>query len=116
MPDKVKIGAGTSLSYSTNNGTSYTPLASIIGFTPPKLAVAKVPVDAFDSPTFNGLPVEKSIPGWVSPGTYGVKLHYLKTQYGVLQGLVGVDGDTATATKFKVIKSDGSGFTFVGYI
>src|SRR4051794_1861504 len=116
MPDTIQIGAGTSLSYSTNNGSSYTALAKIMGFTPAKVSVAKVPTDSFDNATFNGLPVEDSIPGWVSPGTYGVKLHYLKTQFGVLRGLAGVQGTGATTTKFKVIKADGSGYVFAGYI
>lgn len=116
MPETPKIGAGTSLSYSTDNGGTYTPLAKIIGFTPAKLSVAKVPIDSFDNPTFNGLPVEDQIPGWITPGTYGVKLHYLKTQFGVIRGLVGVQGSSGTTTKFKIIKSDGSGYVFAGYI
>jgi hypothetical protein len=112
----VFIGAGSSFSYSTDNGGTYTPLAKITGFTPAKIKVAKVTTDAFDNATFNGLPQETSIPGWVDPGTYAVKLFTDKTVMSTLRGLVGVIGTGSTTTKFKVIKSDGSGGVFAGYI
>jgi hypothetical protein len=116
MPDTPQIGAGTSFSYSTDNGSTFTSLAKIIGFTPHKVQVAKVPTDAFDNPTFNGNPVESVIPGWVTPGTYGLKLHFLKTAWATIQSLIGVQGTGATTTKFKVIKSDGSGYIITGWI
>jgi hypothetical protein len=72
----IKIGAGTSFAYSTNNGSSYTTIASIKAFTPNKISVAKADTSAFDNTTFNGNPVESCIPGWVTPGTYNVKLHF----------------------------------------
>lgn len=116
MPDTVQIGAGLVFSYSTNNGSTFTALAKIIGFTPHKVSVAKVPTDSFDNATFNGKPVESVMPGWVTPGTYGVKLHYLKTIWAVLQGLIAVDGTGATTTKFKIVKPDGAGYIITGWI
>jgi hypothetical protein len=104
------IGAGTSFSYSTDGGSTYNVIARITKFTPAKLTVAKVSNDAMDNTLFNGLPVEDQIPGWVSPGTWGATMFFAKTAFATIRGLTG------TQEKWKVIKSDGSGYTFSGYI
>jgi hypothetical protein len=107
MPATPKIGAGTVFKI---NGTIITRMMAI---TPAKVTIAKVPVEAFDNGTLGatGLPVEDSIPGWVSPGTYTVKLYFDKTLWTTILGLRGVAG-----TSFTLIKSDGSGYSFTGYI
>jgi hypothetical protein len=114
--DAAKIGAASIFSISTDNGSTYNPVGAIIGFTPPKLTVAKVDKSAFDSPTFNSLPVEQTMAGWVNQGTFGFKLYYGKTAYAALRALVGVEGTGATSTKFKLQKSDGAGYVLTGFI
>lgn len=109
-----KIGAGTTISYATMTGTSissYTNLARVQAFKPAEISVAKVPLDAFDNATFNGNPVEDDHPGWVSPGDWGITLYCATNVLNTLRSLVGVDN-----TPFKVVKSDGSGYTFTGFI
>lgn len=106
----VNIGFGSALKYSTDGGSTWTTVAKVSAFTPNKVSVAKVAIDAMDNATFNGLPVEDAIAGWVSPGTYGSTMYYQSAGYSAIHALVGI------TYKFKVIKSDGSGYVFGGYI
>ena len=107
----AKIGFGTALSYSTDGGTTYVPLAGIKSITPPKKKIGDVPIETMDSATVNGNPATDFIPGWVDVGEVDAKIVFNKTTYSTLTGLVGTAG-----THFKIIKSDGSGYAFVGYI
>lgn len=106
-----KIGFGSALSFCNTFGGTYTNIATITKFTPNKTTVSDVEIDAFDGPTnAAGLPMTDSLPGWVTRGEYAVDFYFDKTQYNTLYGNIGAQ------LFYKVIKSDGSGYVFGGYL
>ena len=111
MPTEVpQIGFGSIISHCTTSGGTYVALAKVLGIKVPEVDVADVPIECFDNPTFNGLPVSDFIPGWTNAGECEIKMEFTKTQFGTLRGLAGV------AHFYKIIKSDTSGYVFPGYI
>ena len=112
MADIVTIGSGTTIAYGVTNQTSSygTPIAKITNFTPSKTTVQKVTIDTFDAVLINGLPVEDCIPGWISPGTYAIKLFSVASIVNTLTGMIG------TQHAWKVVKPDLSGYKFEAYI
>jgi hypothetical protein len=112
MSDQVTIGAGTTLQFGP---TGVSPvfgaaLGKLTGITPAKTKVAKAAIDTFDAPLVNGLPVEDCIPGWIAPGTWQIKLKSVASILTTLNGIIG------TPKTWKIIKRDGSGYLFQGYI
>ena len=107
--DGVQIGAGTSFSFTPTSG-SVTPMARIVSFTPNKITVAKVALDCFDNALVNGLPVEDCVAGWISPGTYSLKVKSLKTVFATHFSNIGKQGTGV------ITKANGQIYTFPCYL
>ena len=98
-------GFGTQLRYNTGGG--WLAVAQVIGVTGPDAEVDDIEVSNNDC-------VERWIeylPGMIKAGTVGLKLHYDKTETVAVYALLGVKNKD-----FKVAFSDGSSWTFVGYL
>lgn len=110
MPGTLGKGVIISFGGPVSNTASYTPVAQLEDVTPPKKKVASVSIDAHDNPTFNGLPVEDTIPGWVNRGVFVFKMIHTKAQYGTLEAALGIPN----WLKFQM--PDGGGFVCQGYL
>lgn len=103
MSDGI-IGKGTILAY--ESGTSYIDLLEVTSCSDPKPSVDEVELTHFLSP--DGY--REFIPTWIDASEISVEGNYLADQTETLFGLIGV------VTGWQLTKSDGSVWTFDGWI
>ena len=98
-------GYGTKLQYKV--GENWVDVGGIVGVTGPDAEVDDIEISDNDA-------VERWVeflPGMIKAGTVGLKLHYDKTETAAVYALLGVKNKD-----YKVLFSDGSSWTFVGYL
>lgn len=115
MPaDPKMMGAGTTLSYSTTSGGTYTVLAAVKSITPPSPKRAEADATALDSPNMT----REKMPSWANSGDCSFTAYFGKTQFAALLGFF----TAATLLYWKVTfpmvgaEAAGSVFPFSGYV
>jgi hypothetical protein len=107
MPDAVipQIGKGTQLTTSTTQNGAYTALAGVKDAKDPKRMLERVETTQYSDPTI------QRAPGWEDDGEVEFKINYTYAQAVAINVLFGVVGQW-----YKVVKPDGSGWNFQGWI
>ena len=99
------IGKGIDLSNGGSGPGTYNALANIVDTQQPSKTFAKVDATEYASD------FEVMIPGWLNLGEVPFKLNYAKNNIGVLNALLGVQGQY-----WKITLPDGGFYVFQGWL
>jgi len=102
------VGYGSTLSWSTTIGGSYTPVAQTRDLSSPEATIGKINLTNNDSPNNT----KEYKPGMIDPGESDFKVVYKKDQYAVLYAKFG-DG---IIYYWKEVFPDGSNIIWPGYL
>jgi hypothetical protein len=106
MPSYGILGAGGKLQYSTLPVSVYNDIAGVVHIGGPDATVTDVDISNLQSASV----AKEYIPGMYDGGTVEVDINYDHLQWSTLYSLY------RTLVGFKILFSDGSNWTFNGYI
>jgi Lambda phage tail tube protein, TTP len=106
-----KTVIGASATPSPSGSSAYSPFAGIVDVKPPAFEAEDVEVSSMDSPIDeSGIPWKEYTAGWANGGEAEVKMQFQSSQNATLFGMFRV------TKPFAIILSDGSYWSFTGYI